>query len=179
MRRAVFLDRDGVINQPIICAGKPYPPKQIDQLVIITGVKEAIASLKADGWMVIVVTNQPDVARGSVIRADVERINFFLLQELAIDQIRTCYHDDLDQCSCRKPAPGLLLEASIDLDIDLNRSYMVGDRWRDIEAGERAGCCTIYIDYDYSERKPSNVKYLAKNLTEAVNIIKNVSNESN
>jgi D-glycero-D-manno-heptose 1,7-bisphosphate phosphatase len=179
MRRAVFLDRDGVINQPIICAGKPYPPKQLDQLVIITGVKEAIASLKADGWMVIVVTNQPDVARGSITRADVEKINLFLLQELAIDQIRTCYHDDFDQCSCRKPAPGLLVQASIDLDIDLNRSYMVGDRWRDIEAGERAGCCTIYIDYDYSERKPSNVSYLAKNLTEAVNIIKNVSNESN
>jgi D-glycero-D-manno-heptose 1,7-bisphosphate phosphatase len=171
MQKAVFLDRDGVINRAVVRDGKPYPPANLAALEILPGVSGAMQSLHNAGWLLIVVTNQPDVARGTTSRAEVEAINQHLEQCLPIDEIRTCYHDSDDGCDCRKPLPGALLDAAKAFIIDLAASYMVGDRWRDVEAGERAGCKTIFIDYGYTEKQPETVNHRVQSLTEAADII--------
>ena len=171
MQKAVFLDRDGVINRALVRDGKPYPPANLAALEILPGVGTAMQSLHNAGWLLIVVTNQPDVARGKTPRADVEAINQNLQQCLPIDEFHTCYHDSDDGCACRKPLPGALLAAAKKFDIDLTASYMVGDRWRDTAAGERAGCKTIFIDYGYAEKQPETVNHRVQSLAEAADII--------
>jgi D-glycero-D-manno-heptose 1,7-bisphosphate phosphatase len=136
MNAAIFLDRDGVINRAVIRGGKPYPPERVDSVEVAADVAPALARLKAAGYQLVVVTNQPDVARGVQRREVVEAIHASLAAWLPIDEFRVCYHDDRDGCVCRKPQPGLLLEPPT---VDVARSVMVGDRWRDIEAGRRAG----------------------------------------
>ncbi len=173
MLKAVFLDRDGVINKASVVDGKPYPPRNLDELELIPGVDQAILQLRDRGYFCIVVTNQPDVARGKTSKETVESINQFLIQHLAIHEIVSCYHDDHENCGCRKPKPGSLLKAALKYNIDLNKSFMVGDRWRDIEAGQNAGCKTFFIDYQYNEKQPQNPTYKVKSLTDAVNIILN------
>jgi D-glycero-D-manno-heptose 1,7-bisphosphate phosphatase len=153
-RRAVFLDRDGVINRSIIRNGKPYPPATVEEVELLPRVDEALEAMKRAGFVTLVVTNQPDVARGKQRREVVEEINAFLMSRLPIDDVLVCYHDDGDGCLCRKPLPGLLLMGAEQYDIDLAESFMVGDRWRDVEAGNEAGCRTALIDYGYAERKP-------------------------
>lgn len=174
--RAVFLDRDGVINQAVVKDGKPYPPRGLSELKILPGVTKAINRLHEEGWLLIVVTNQPDVARGTTKRETVEEINEFLLNQFPFECILTCYHDSNDECECRKPRPGFLLQSQQRYGIDLRSSYMVGDRWRDIEAGISADCKTIFIDYGYNERQPTNYTYRVNDLLEASNII--VNNDS-
>lgn len=171
MKRAVFLDRDGVINRALVRDGKPYPPASLAAVEILPGVANAMHSLQKAGWLLIVVTNQPDVTRGITSLEDVEAINEYLQQCLPIDEFRTCYHDNIDGCNCRKPLPGSLLAAAETHCIDLSSSYMVGDRWRDIEAGERAGCITVFIDYGYNEKQPDNFNHSVRSLTEAADII--------
>ncbi len=153
MTRAVFLDRDGVINRAIVRDGRPYPPASCAELEILPGVPEALARLRAAGFLLVVVTNQPDVARGTQSREAVEAMHSELLAELPLDAILACYHDG-DTCNCRKPKPGALLNAQRDFGIELDNSFMVGDRWRDVEAGQRAGCSCLFIDCGYSERQP-------------------------
>ena len=171
MKRAVFLDRDGVINRADVRDGKPYPPANLKALKILPGVAGAMQALHEAGWLLIVVTNQPDVARGITPRADVEAINQHLQNTLPIDGFRTCYHDCSDSCNCRKPLPGALFAAADAYGIELANSFMVGDRWRDIEAGERAGCKTIFLDYGYAERRPQKFNYSVLSLAEAAEII--------
>lgn len=171
MRRAVFLDRDGVINRAAVCEGKPYPPASLAETEILPGVLDALTALHDAGFMLIVVTNQPDVSRGTTPRAVVEEINTYLAERLPIDEIRTCYHGSDDGCDCRKPLPGSLVSAAKKHGIDLGNSYMVGDRWRDTEAGRRAGCKTIFIDYDYNEKHSGLVDYRVNSLHEAAQII--------
>ena len=173
MHRAVFLDRDGVINKAHMVDGKPYPPRNLDELELIPGVDHAILQLRDHDYFCIVITNQPDVARGKTSRETVESINQFLIQNLAIHEIISCYHDDHENCGCRKPKPGSLLKAALKYNVDLNKSFMVGDRWRDIEAGENAGCKTFFIDYQYNEKQPQNPTYKVASLTDVVNIILN------
>lgn len=150
-RRAVFLDRDGVLNRAVVRDGRPFPPAAPEDVELLDGAVEGCVALHAAGFLLIVVSNQPDVARGTQRRDTVEAINAVLTARLPLDDIRICYHDDRDVCRCRKPAPGLLLDAAEAWGIALDRSFMIGDRWRDIEAGRRAGCMTILIDYDYGE----------------------------
>ncbi len=153
MRRAVFLDRDGVLNRAFVRDGVPHPPRGLDELEVLPGVAEATARLSADGWLLVVVTNQPDIARGETTRAVVDALHAQLRARLPLHDVRVCPHDDADACGCRKPAPGLLLAAARDHGIDLGGSVMVGDRWRDIEAGRRAGTRTVYVTSgDYAER---------------------------
>jgi len=127
--------------------------------------------LHDEGYLLIVVTNQPDVARGTQTREVVESINQFLLDNLPIEKVYTCYHDNADGCDCRKPKPGLLLQAAREYDIDLNSSYMVGDRWSDIEAGNASGCKTIYIHYGYEEKQALGYNFLAIDPLEITEII--------
>jgi len=150
---AVFLDRDGVLNRAVLRDGKPLPPPGLHHLEILPGTAFALKELKQHGFPLYVITNQPDVARGNLTRAEVDAMNEKLASELPIDDIFVCYHDDADQCACRKPSPGLLFEARRRHNIDLARSFVVGDRWRDIDAGHAAGCKAILIDYGYRERK--------------------------
>jgi D-glycero-D-manno-heptose 1,7-bisphosphate phosphatase len=171
MRRAVFLDRDGVINRAIVRDGSPYPPANIAELEILPGVSDALAALRDAGFILIVVTNQPDVARGTTPMTVVEEINNYLAIHLPIDEFRTCYHDSGDGCNCRKPQPGALLAAARQHGIDLSESYMVGDRWRDIEAGNRASCKTIFVDYSYDEKQPKTCNHRVKSLMEASQFI--------
>ena len=150
------MDRDGVINETIVRDRKPYPPSGTHELVLVEGAGKLLQDLKDAGFLLIVVTNQPDVRRGSMSRADVEAIHECLSKALPLDDFFVCYHDDQDDCTCRKPRPGLLLQAAAKHDVDLTLSFCIGDRWRDIEAGVAAGCRTILIDYGYDERKSAS-----------------------
>lgn len=154
VQKAVFLDRDGVINQPIIREGRPYPPERWSEFVWMDDVQDTLRILHSRDYLLFVVTNQPDVARGRQPLAAVEAFHKKIREELPITAIYVCIHDDADKCGCRKPKPGMLLEASRDYGVDLSRAWMVGDRWRDIEAGQAAGCRTIFLDHHYLERKP-------------------------
>jgi D-glycero-D-manno-heptose 1,7-bisphosphate phosphatase len=171
LRRAVFLDRDGVINRAQVRRGKPYPPDVLADLVILPGVADALARLRAAGFVNVVVTNQPDVATGKQRREVVEAMHAFLLSNLPIDAVKVCYHKDADACACRKPRPGMLLEAARELDIDLAASFMVGDRWRDVGAGQAAGCQCYFIDCAYDEKRPEKPYAAVKSLAEAGNLI--------
>ena len=167
VKRAVFLDRDGVINASVVRDGKPYPPDSVDEMEILPGVDEALTALRAAGFELIVVTNQPDVARGKQTRAAVDAIHAKLSAELPLDAIYACFHDDAEVCDCRKPKPGMLVNAARDRGIDLASSFMVGDRWRDTDAGLAAGARAIFIDRGYSERKPERFAVNVAGLPEA------------
>lgn len=171
MNKAIFLDRDGVINQVNIVDGKPYPPKDMSELILLPKVNEALQLLKDAGYLLIVITNQPDVVRGKTKIERVESINQFLKDSLPIDDIFTCYHDDIEDCNCRKPKPGNILKAADQYNINVSSSYMIGDRWRDVEAGVSAGCKTFFIDYCYQEKQPESYGYKVKSLYEATKII--------
>jgi D-glycero-D-manno-heptose 1,7-bisphosphate phosphatase len=168
---AVFFDRDGVLNEAIIRNGKPYPPADLNELVIANGARAALEELKREGFLLVVVTNQPDVARGKAKRADIEGINVQLAAMLPLDAVEVCQHDDKDQCECRKPKPGMILRARQKLGVDLTGSFVVGDRWRDIETGRRAGCRTILIGDGYGELFPSAPTINLASLPEAASWI--------
>ena len=173
MNRAVFLDRDGVLNRAIRRGGVLNPPQSPDDVEILPGAAEACLLLRQAGYLLIVVTNQPDVARGRQRREVVEAINNVVLSDISVDDIRVCYHDDVDACDCRKPAPGMLLEAGRDWGVNLSTSFMVGDRWRDIEAGRRAGCQTILVGDHHEEGKRIFPAYQVESLRTAAGIILN------
>ncbi len=155
LRKAVFFDRDGVLNRAIVYAGKPYPPSSPEELEILPDVPAVLMRLKAAGFTLIVVTNQPDLSRGSQTLDIVEAIHSRLRDALPLDDILVCPHDDRDACDCRKPQPGLLLEAARRHGLELTASFLIGDRWRDIDAGANAGVRTVLIDYGYREREPA------------------------
>ena len=171
-KSAIFLDRDGVLNHAIIRDGKPYPPKDLSEFRIVECAREQLVRLKAMGFVLFIVTNQPDIARGTQTLTRLEEINQRLRQELPIDDIFTCPHDNKDKCECRKPAPGLLQKAATRYGIDLQNSFLIGDRWRDIDAGHAAGCTTVMIDYGYDEQGPAKEPALrVSTLAEAVSFI--------
>lgn len=156
-KKAVFLDRDGVINQTIFRMGKPRAPYTLEEFSFLPGVVEAVDFLREEGFELIIVTNQPDVARGWVSREAVDLVNHYISESLGISDIRACFHTEHDKCPCRKPEPGMLLAAAKDHDIDLERSFMVGDRGSDIEAGRKAGCRTILISNSAEEGNPDHI----------------------
>jgi D-glycero-D-manno-heptose 1,7-bisphosphate phosphatase len=176
MKRAVFLDRDGVINRAIVRNRKPYPPASLAEMKILPGVAAGIDQLKVHGFKVIVVTNQPDVATGVQKLSVVDKIHESLHARLGIDDIFACYHVGADNCDCRKPKPGMLVAAAKKHGIDLTHSFLVGDRWRDIDAGNAVGCHTYFINYDYEESLSSAPDKIVTSLKEAsVDIVKNMS----
>jgi D-glycero-D-manno-heptose 1,7-bisphosphate phosphatase len=170
--RAVFLDRDGVLNRPVVRDGKPYPPPTLADFELLPGVAEACALLKRAGFLLVVVTNQPDVGRGTQSRAIVEQMHAQLYRALPIDRIEVCYDPGNGAPSdFHKPAPGMLLRAAEQLGIELAASFMVGDRWRDIDCGRAAGCTTIFIDCGYAESLRQPPHHRVANLLEAAELI--------
>lgn len=166
VNRVVFLDRDGVVNRAIVRGGKPFPPVSVEETEILPDVPEALALLKRFGMKLAIISNQPDVARGIQTRQNVEAINAFLAARLPVDRFEICFHDDTGNCSCRKPKPGLIYMAARALKADASEGFVVGDRWRDIEAGRIAGCRTIWIDYGYAEKSPFGFDYRTSSLLE-------------
>jgi D-glycero-D-manno-heptose 1,7-bisphosphate phosphatase len=170
-RRAVFVDRDGVINRVFVRNGVPYPPAILADFEILPGVAEAIRLLKHAGFIVIVATNQPDVGKGIQRRDVVEAMHARLLKELLLDDIKVCWDVDSPENTCYKPKPGMLLEAAKEREINLASSYMVGDRWRDVGAGKAAGCFTIFVDCGYAEQLREAPDATCADLGEAAAII--------
>jgi D-glycero-D-manno-heptose 1,7-bisphosphate phosphatase len=167
MELAVFLDRDGVLNRTTVRAGVPYPPASAADVEVLAGVPEALALLAGHGLLLIGVTNQPDVARGTQTRTAIEQINQCLLAQLPLTALYTCYHDTADGCECRKPRPGLLIQAAQTYQIDIRKSFMVGDRWSDIAAGQAVGCRTFLIDVPYNQRERCAPDYSVASLLDA------------
>jgi D-glycero-D-manno-heptose 1,7-bisphosphate phosphatase len=173
LRPAVFLDRDGVLNRTLERDGKPYPPRSLEEFEMLPGVPEACALLKQSGFALVVVTNQPDVGRGILQQEVVETIHAHLCQVLPIDRVEVCYHPGGSQsnCDCRKPKPGMILRTARELGLELGRSWMVGDRWRDIDCGHAAGVRTIFIDYGYAEALRQPPHFRCHSLLEAAHLI--------
>ena len=149
--KAIFLDRDGVLNDSILRNGKPHAPRHFSEYKLLPGVKEATQKLADAGFILLVVTNQPDIGNKLVDPAEVEKMNQFLLETLPISKIYMCPHTQSAGCTCRKPAPGMLFQGKAEFNIDMQQSYMVGDRYSDVQAGLAAKCQTIFIDYKYIE----------------------------
>jgi D-glycero-D-manno-heptose 1,7-bisphosphate phosphatase len=172
VNRAVFLDRDGVINRSLVRDGKPYPPMRVEEFELLPGVAESCAGLKAAGFILVVATNQPDVGRGTLAREAVEAIHAKMCAALPLDRVEVCYDPGQGVPSeFRKPAPGMLLRAARELDIDLSRSWMVGDRWRDIDCGAAAGCRTIFVDHGYDETLKARPDFTVRSLAAAADVI--------
>lgn len=170
MTRAVFLDRDGVINRVVFQSGLPSSPRSVEEFEILPQAPEAVRTLREDlGFIAIIVTNQPDVARGRLTRDELDRMHDLLRSSVEVDDIYVCPHDDSDSCGCRKPRAGMLEEAAAKWGIDLGRSFMVGDSWKDIEAGKEAGCRTFLIQTPYNSGVAAD--FVANDLCEAVQAI--------
>ena len=178
LRRAVFLDRDGVLNRAIVRGGRPYAPRTPDELELLPGVAGACDALHAAGYLLVMVTNQPDVSRGAQTIETVRTMNRVLAEQCGLDACEVCAHDDADHCDCRKPKPGLLTKAAKRLGIQLESSFVVGDRWRDIEAGQRAGCRTVFIDHGYNEKRPASSDHASSSLARAAEWILERANTS-
>jgi len=169
MTKAVFLDRDGVINKVILKNDKPLSPRRIEDFEISDGIREFLLASKSEGFLNIAVTNQPDIARGLMSWETLEKMHKLVRDNLPIDDIFVCYHHDSDNCNCRKPKPGLLLEAAQKWEIDLRNSFMIGDQWKDMEAGWDAGCTTILLDRPYNQGAKSDFR--TKDLLSTIEII--------
>ena len=171
-RRAIFLDRDGVLVVPEMRDGRSFAPRRVEEFRFYPEAKSALERLKKVGYLLVVVTNQPDVGKGLISRSTLDQMHDLMRLTLPIDRIEVCFHTQSDECSCRKPKPGMLLDAARNCQIDLKRSFMVGDRASDIEAGIAAGCQTIFIDLDYvSELKPKAAHHTVRSIAEAADII--------
>jgi D-glycero-D-manno-heptose 1,7-bisphosphate phosphatase len=171
----VFLDRDGVINRVYVRDGVTHPPAHAGEFELLPGVAEAAGRLRDAGFALVVVTNQPDVARGTQTRAGIEALNDRVRQALPVLDVLTCFHDTPDRCACRKPKPGLLLEAARRWGLDLPRSFLVGDRWSDVAAGRAAGCRTVLVETPYSGRERCRPDHCATGLAVAADWILQVT----
>jgi len=171
-RRAVFLDRDGVLNRPVVRDGLPFPPRNIDEFDVYPEAAGGCAELKAAGFILVVVTNQPDVGRGTQSREAVEAMHEKLRAAIpALDSVEVCYHGGArhnDPCDCRKPKPGMLLRAAADHGIDLKRSFLIGDRWRDVDCAHAAGCRAVFVDHGYNEPLREKPEFTVASFSEAV-----------
>jgi D-glycero-D-manno-heptose 1,7-bisphosphate phosphatase len=175
-RPAIFLDRDGTLNRQVIREGKPFPPATLGEFQLFDGVPEGCQALKDAGFVLVVATNQPDVGRGTVPQSLVETMHTRLLELVpALDRIEVSYapgqgRPDPDDYR-RKPEPGMVLDAARQLDLDLTRSWMIGDRWRDIDCGKRAGLRTVFIDFGYSEELRETPDVIVRSFSEAVEAV--------
>ena len=170
-RRAVFLDRDGVINRALVRNRKPYAPRHLGEFRLLPGAAEAVARLKSVGFLIIVVTNQPDVGHGLTTAQTLEAMHARLRERVPVDAILVCPHRRDAGCDCRKPKPGLIHRGAAEWGIDIPRSYLVGDRATDIVAGRAAGLYTVFLDRGYAEPLLDSPDAWAESLRQAVSKI--------
>jgi D-glycero-D-manno-heptose 1,7-bisphosphate phosphatase len=175
LRRAVFLDRDGVLNRPVVRNGLPRPPFRVGEFELYEDVADGCARLKAANFLLVVITNQPDVGRAQQTRETVEAMHLKMQSALpGLDRIEVCYHAGErygQRCDCRKPRPGMILRAAAELKIDLGASYVIGDRWRDIDCARATGCRAIFIQRGYQESLRQLPDFTVLNFTDAVNAL--------
>jgi D-glycero-D-manno-heptose 1,7-bisphosphate phosphatase len=174
-QRAVFLDRDGVLNRPIVRDGLPFPPARLDEIELYPDVVDGCAQLRSAGYLLVVVTNQPDVGRGTQSREIVEAMHASLCAAIpSVDAIEVCFHAGAshgEPCECRKPKPGMLLRAAAAYAVDLKESFLIGDRWRDVDCAHAAGCRAIFIDHGYPEPLRQKPEFSVLNFSEAVKTV--------
>jgi len=173
--KAIFWDRDGVINKVIIRNGGPSSPWRVEEFEILPDVKECLEASKKMGFLNIVFTSQPDISRGNLKIEDLEKMHKIMSETLLVDEVKFCPHDNQDNCSCRKPKPGLILEAAEEWSIDLNKSYVIGDSWKDIKAGKAAGCKTFLLRREYNKDYQKDYDFEVNNLKKMVEVIKNLN----
>jgi len=171
LKPAVFLDRDGVIVVPHFRDRRSYAPRRLEDFRLYPEAAASLRKLKRAGFLLAVVTNQPDVGNGVTPRSEVDAMHEIMTRELPVDALRACFHGQAERCECRKPKPGLILEIAGELGIDLGRSFMVGDRRSDVEAGRAAGCTTVFIDLDYDEPAPDAPDFIVRSIAEAADVI--------
>ena len=173
--RAVFLDRDGVINRVTVRNGMPHPPSRVEEFELYDDVPEACARLKGSNFLLVVISNQPDVGRGTQTREAVEAMNLKMQSALPLlDRIEVCYHAGErygQPCDCRKPRPGMIVRAAAELNVDPKRSYVIGDRWRDIDCARAAGCRAVFIQRGYKEALRAAPDFIVASLNEAVSAV--------
>jgi D-glycero-D-manno-heptose 1,7-bisphosphate phosphatase len=171
--KCVFWDRDGVINYPVIINNVSHPPDCVEHLRLVFGIRQLMDKICKMGFLNIVFTNQPDWKRKLQTKEDIEKINNAIIEYLPLDDLFTCFHDNYDNCECRKPKPGMLLEAQKKYSIDFSHSWVVGDMPTDIEAGKAVGCKTILVDNGFKFSKPCSPDYIVKSIEEIEDIIYN------
>ncbi len=177
MRKAIFFDRDGVLIKTDIKSGSPVAINDNNNVEFATNQVNLFKELKLKGFLFFLFTNQPDVARGKVLKVEVDLINIRVAERYLLDDIFVCYHDDIDNCMCRKPKNGLILEARDKYNLNLNQSFVIGDRWRDMDAAENSNCKSVFIDHHYSEKHPSKYKFSFENIDDALRFIIGSTNE--
>ena len=173
LNKAFFFDRDGIVNKSVLIENKPYPPKNIDDVIINEEIKDLMCYLKGR-YYVFVITNQPDFSRGKVKKKDIQLVNSYIQNRLPIDEICTCFHDNHHNCNCRKPKIGFFKYLQKKYSINMKSSFMIGDRKSDIDAGNNAGCKTIFVDFNYNETKPDNQTFTVSNLSELKILVKEI-----
>ena len=171
MNKAIFFDRDGVLNEAIIKENRPYAPLKISDVKIVNGIKELIFELKNLNYLILAVTNQPDYSRGLVKKENIEEINSYIISELNLDDLFCCFHDNNDDCECRKPKPGAINYLKNKYNINLKESFFIGDRAKDIEAAKAVSCPSIFVDYRYNEDKPVGQIASTRNIGDILKII--------
>jgi D-glycero-D-manno-heptose 1,7-bisphosphate phosphatase len=171
LRPAIFLDRDGVLVVPQFGERRSYAPRRIEDFRLYPEAAASLQRLKRAGFLLAVVTNQPDVGNGLTPRSQVDAMHEIMMRELPVDALRACFHRQGDDCACRKPKPGMILEIADEFGVDLARSFMVGDRGSDVEAGRAAGCTTVFIDLGYAEPAPVAPDFTVDSVAQAADVI--------
>ena len=171
LRPAVFLDRDGVIVVPEFRDRRSFAPRRLEDFRLYPEAEASLRKLKQAGFLLAVVTNQPDVGNGLIPRSEIEAMHEIMTRELPLDSVKVCFHGQAENCDCRKPKPGMILEAARELGVNLKKSFMVGDRSSDIEAGRAAGCVTVFIDLGCALPPPDSPDYVAHSIGEAADLI--------
>lgn len=170
--KAIFLDRDGVINKIVKRDEKISSPQNLKEFEILPDASKSLGAFKKMGFLNIIITNQPDINRNLLKIEDLQKMHEYIIEKLPVDDIAFCPHVNEDNCPCRKPEPGLIFRSADKWSIDLAKSYMVGDSWKDILAGKAAGCKTFLLRKEYNKDFKTDYNFEINNLTEMINIIK-------
>jgi D-glycero-D-manno-heptose 1,7-bisphosphate phosphatase len=172
LQRAIFLDRDGVINYPIVLLGKPYAPKFFNEFVLYPDAIKSLLEFRLKGYALVVVTNQPDIGHGLIDMSEIIQMHQYLERYIEIELIQICPHKQDEGCLCRKPKAGMLFDAAKRMNIDLPNSWLIGDRISDIQAGNQGGVNTIFIDRGYAETQGKIIEaHIVSSLQEACSLI--------
>ena len=145
MKQGIFIERDGILNQVRVDRQHQVSPLTLEEFQVNQGMAPLLSKLKAGGLVLIATTNQPGLSRGYQSRRELDRMHDLLRRTLPLDDILVCPHDETDRCPCRKPKPGLLVEAAFKWHLDLDRSFVVSDKWQDAEAARAAGCISLLL----------------------------------